>query len=301
MESTRRATGSPWPISEEDAPSCDLSPTVKFRATGLKLGLFGRPVSHSYSPRLFSILARLLKRKIRYEAREVENGGFATAVERARQAGWRGANVTIPFKGEAACLAGGLTPVARALQVVNTLRFGRETTGHNTDAEGLRDALKRAGVGVGGKDALIFGAGGAARAAGWALARNGARSVRFTARTALTAKKCVLDLAPTFPGTSFSSGGPRNADIWINATPLGLKGYPDISPAPSSLRAPETAVDLVYGKKTAFQRQAAALGANVFNGAAMLVFQALRAWEFWDKPLGGRRVLLAEKLIKELS
>ncbi len=266
----------------------------------MKLGLFGRPVGHSSSPRLFAILGRLLKRPISYDAVEVNNGGFAAAVERACQAGWRGANVTIPFKGDAARLAIRLTPEARLLGAVNTLRFGRELTGHNTDAEGLRDALKRAGVKARGKEALIFGAGGAARAAAWALARDGARRVRFTARTAATAKKCVLDLAPSFPGTSFSWGGPRNADIWVNATPLGLKGYPDRSPAPTSLRAPEAAVDLVYGKKTAFQRHAAALGANVFDGAAMLVFQALRGWEFWDKPLGGRRVRLAEKIIKEL-
>ncbi|MEK7234951.1 MAG: hypothetical protein AAB268_14135 [Elusimicrobiota bacterium] len=186
---------------------------------------------------------------------------------------------------------------------MNALRFeGEKIVGHNTDAQGLRDALKHARVAAGGRDALIFGAGGAARAAGYALGKNGARTVRFTARTSLTAKKCARDLAPYFPKTSFSSGAPRNADIWINATPLGMQGCPDVSPAPRTLRAPVAAVDLVYGRKTAFQRHAQRLGARISDGSAMLVFQALRAFEFWDRPLGAaRRGALAEKLIKELS
>ncbi len=268
----------------------------------MKLGLLGSPVSHSKSPRIFSTLSRLLKRPIVYRAVEVKEGDFAAAVQRTRNQGWRGINVTIPFKLEAANYAARLTPAARVIGAVNVIRFGRDIIGHNTDAEGLRDALKFAGVVMSGKRALVFGAGGAARAAGWALARGGARSVRFTNRTASTAKGCVRDLAPTFPRTNFSSGAPRNADIWINATPLGLQGYPDVSPASKALRAPVAAVDLVYGKKTAFQRHAERMGALVTDGTPMLVFQALRAYEFWDRPFSAaRRAALAEKLIKELS
>ncbi len=268
----------------------------------MKLGLLGCPVGHSRSPKLFSILARLLKRKISYKAVAVAPGDFMAAALGARARGWRGVNVTIPFKIAAAAGADQLTPVARALGAVNTLRFDRTGMfGHNTDADGLGDALKYEKIILKGKEALIFGAGGAARAAAWALARNGARKVRFSGRTKLSANKCARDLAPTFPETSFSSGAPRNADIWINATPLGLSGYPDVSPAPASLRSPRSAVDLVYGRRTAFQREAGALGADVFDGTAMLVFQALRSFEFWDKPMGiRRRAHLAEMLIKEL-
>ncbi len=80
-----------------------------------------------------------------------------------------------------------------------------------------------------------------------------------------------------------------------------MKGFPDRSPAPKHLPSPEAAVDLVYGRRTAFQRDAAARGARVEDGAAMLVYQALRAWEFWDKPLGGRRrAALAGPLMKEV-
>jgi shikimate dehydrogenase len=268
----------------------------------MKLGLFGRPVSHSRSPRLFARLARLLGRPIEYAAIEAWPGELGAAAALAREQGWRGANVTVPLKEEAAEIADALTPAARALGAVNVLRFSAQTTtGHNTDGEGLRDALRRAKVTARGKDALVFGAGGAARAAGWALAKDGARGVRFSARTSARAKRAASDLQKTFSQTRFSSGAPTRADIWINATPLGMEGFPDRTPAPKSLADPEVAVDLVYGRRTAFQRDAAARGARVESGSSMLVYQALRAWEYWDKPLGAaKREKLAGPLIKEV-
>ena len=265
----------------------------------MKLGLFGRPVAHSRSPRIFARLGRLLKRPISYEAVLVSD--LPAAVKIARAAAWRGANVTAPLKEEAAALAGRLTPAARALGAANVLRFDREVVGHNTDAEGLRDALGRAGVKVRGKNALVFGAGGAARAAGWALARGGAKKVRFCARTRPRAKAAARTLSPYFSKTAFSAGAAVPADIWINATPLGMKGFPDRSPAPKNISSPEVAIDLVYGRRTAFQRDAAARGALVLDGASMLVHQALRAWEYWDKPLSARRrEALAGPLLKEV-
>ncbi|UPT73823.1 MAG: shikimate dehydrogenase [Elusimicrobiota bacterium] len=269
----------------------------------MKLGLFGRPVAHSFSPRLFARLARLLESPIEYAAVDVAPGALPEALASARARGWRGANVTIPYKLDAAALCARLTPQARVLGAVNVLRFEKSrVVGHNTDGEGLVDALKRAGVSVRGKRALVFGAGGAARAAAWALAKGGARSVRVSNRTASTARKLARDLAAAFPRTAFSAGRPNQADIWINATPLGQKGRPDLSPADAAPGAPAAAVDLVYGRRTPFQRQAAALGARVQDGGAMLVYQALRAWEFWDKPLGpARRARLAETLIKEIA
>lgn len=268
----------------------------------MRLGLFGHPVSHSRSPIIFRRLSRELGRPIDYKAVDVPPGELAYAVSSARRSGWRGANVTVPLKEEALALSSRLTPAAKAVGAVNALRFDAVVVGHNTDGEGLRDAMKRAGMKVRGSRALVFGAGGAARAAGYALAKDGAASVRFTARTAARARKTAADLAKHFSKTRFSAGAAAPAETWINATPLGMKGFPDRTPAPRSLPAPSFAVDLVYGRRTAFQRDSARRGARILDGAAMLAFQALRAWEFWDRPLGARRrAALAEVLIKEIS
>jgi shikimate dehydrogenase len=108
-------------------------------------------------------------------------------------------------------------------------------------------------------------------------------------------------LSPHFPKTRFSAGAAVAAQIWVNATPLGMKGFPDRTPAPHTLPAPEIAIDLVYGRTTAFQRDARARGARVSDGSSMLVFQALRAWEFWDRPLGAkRRAQFSVPLIEEV-
>jgi shikimate dehydrogenase len=263
----------------------------------VKLGLFGGEVAHSRSPAIFRRLSRMIVRKVEYRTVVVKPGALAAAVAKARAEGWRGANVTVPLKEEAFALAERLTPAARAVGAVNVLRFDKTIVGHNTDGEGLRDALRRAGIRARGKRALVFGAGGAARAAGWALGKNGARSVRFNARTTSRAKEAAEDLGRLFPRTTFSAGACAPSDIWINATPLGMKGRPDRSPAPERMTPPSAAMDLVYGRRTAFQRGTAAEG-----GEAMLAFQALRAFEFWGGPLGAkRRAALAEDLIKVIS
>ncbi len=253
----------------------------------MKLGLFGNPVKRSLSARIFA----LLDKSVVYEKVLVE-GSFPAAVAKARRAGWAGANVTIPFKSEAYALAERLTPAARAVGAVNVLKFGERLVGHNTDAEGLRDAFKHHNLRLKGKSVLILGAGGAARAAGWACGKDGARSVRFANRTPATAARCARELGRLFPRTAFSAGAPADADVWINATPSAL--------APKGLRPPLAAIDLVYGRATAFQRAADRLDARVCDGAAMLVHQALRAYEFWSKPLAGRAAL-ARRIIQEIS
>lgn len=257
----------------------------------MKLGLFGDPVSHSKSPVLFAALGKALGREIEYEAVRVD-GDFGAAVRAAAARGWSGANVTIPFKLEAAKLADGLTAEARGVGAVNVLRFGETTTGHNTDADGLRDALHDAGIAVAGKSVLILGAGGAARAAGWACGEEKAKSVRFVNRTAATADRLAQTLGAAFPATVWSAGDPAAAQVWINATPTGEAG---------GNGTPEAAIDLVYGRTTPFLEAAVAKGAVTADGTAMLVFQALRAWEYWDAPIGAERTNIARRLIQEIS
>ena len=123
-------------------------------------------------------------------------------------------------------------------------------------------------------DALVLAP--AARRAGWALARKA-----FGASGSRRGRRPARDARPETSGKFFRDGVFRGrliaAHLWVNATPLGMH-ISDRSPAPKSLPPPEAAIDLVYVRRTAFQRDASVRGARVEDGAPMPGFQALRAW-----------------------
>lgn len=266
-----------------------------------KLGLIGSPVGHSLSPVLFELLGRRLRRGLDYQAIEVKPGELGDTLRRLRGEGYMGLNVTIPHKESVIPYLDSLSAEARAIGAVNVIRLARDSVlGHNTDAAGFRDTLEEAGFEARGKDALIFGSGGGARAVGYALGRAGAREVRFVARKPEKAGRLVKELEGLFPKTNFFAGRPRPASILINATPLGMNGFPQMSPAPEGLSC-DMAFDLVYGKRTPFLAQALALGARTADGLGMLVFQALRSWEFWFGPMEpGRRKDVQRDILKKL-
>lgn len=265
----------------------------------LRLGLLGWPVGHSLSPRIFQSLGERLGVQLSYRAIPLPPSELCSEVESLAAEGYAGLNVTIPHKQAVMKCLDALTPEARQIGAVNAIAFsGGKSKGHNTDAAGFLDALAQAGFQI--DEAVVFGAGGAARAVGWALGSAKARSVRLCARRPQAAKRLAADLKKGFPRTDFSAGPAVEAVLWVNATPLGMEGFPDESPAAKAQC--RFAFDLVYGRKTAFLRQAQAAGAKTRDGLSMLVFQALRAWEFWRRPLGDRaRRRLAGELLREFA
>jgi shikimate dehydrogenase len=249
-----------------------------------------------------SELGRLTRRRIVYRACDVLPERLACAVELLRWSGMSGGNVTVPHKVAIVPLLDAITPEARLAGAVNTVRCheGR-LVGHNTDAAGFADALEDAGFKAAGKDCLIFGAGGAARAAACALGRLRARRVTVAARRPQTARVLARSMARKFPRTVFAAGRPGRADLAVNATPLGMSGCPDRSPAPAGWPGCLFAMDLVYGRRTAFQRQSLTRGAQVLGGSGMLAAQALRSWEFWFGPFAkGSRADIKSRLVERM-
>lgn len=265
-----------------------------------KAGLIGDPVAHSLSPFLFELLGRRLKHPVAYRALEVPRKDLGSTLKRFQEEGYLGLNVTIPHKEAIVPYLGSLSAEAKAIGAVNVIRFsGRASKGHNTDAAGFQDALEEAGFEARGKDVVVFGSGGAARAVGYALGKGGVRRVRFTARNQEKAKGLAKRLERLFPKTDFRAGPVARAEMWINATPLGMDGFPNRSPAPKDM-ACELAFDLVYGRLTPFLRQAPS-GTRAVDGLGMLVFQALRSWEFWFDPVAPeRRRSLGRGILKKL-
>ena len=186
--------------------------------------------------------------------------------------GYRGANVTIPHKLAAHDLADELTPAAAAIGAANTLSFedGR-VLADNTDAGGLLDAL---GEDLRGRRALVLGAGGAGRAAVWAL-RDAGAEVAVWNRTPERAR----DLATEMEVAHADRPG-RPADLLVNATALGLHGEDlpaQLEPEPAGV-----VLDLVYGDEpTALCRWAERHGARVVEGLEVLVRQGARSLERW--------------------
>ncbi len=213
-------------------------------------------------------------------------------VETARAlpaSGYRGANVTIPHKLAARELVDELTAAAEAIGAVNTLSFeGGRILGENTDAGGLIDAL---GTEAAGKRALVLGAGGAGRAAVYALQRAGA-DVLVWNRTAKRAEALVADLG----GRVVDRAEP--AEIVVNATSVGLRDpdatFKALPLQADSLGAGSCVVDMVYREGgTRLLEAARTRGADVVDGLEILIAQGAASFERWTGRAAPRQAMRA--------
>jgi len=246
-----------------------------------RYAVVGNPVAHSKSPWIHAEFARQTRQDMDYGRIEAPLDGFARTVDAFRAAGGRGANVTLPFKGEACAYATRLTERARAAQAVNTLRFeAGEAHGDNTDGIGLVSDLERnLGRAIAGKRVLLLGAGGAARGVLQPLLESGPAALRIANRTAARARQ----LAARFPGVqagSYEALAGAAFDLVINATSAGMSD--EAPPLPPGVFAPGAfAYEMIYGRDTPFLAMARAAGAATGDGLGMLVEQAAEAFLFW--------------------
>jgi shikimate dehydrogenase len=246
-------------------------------------GVLGFPVAHSRSPAMMTAAFSELGLDWRYVRLPVPPERFAETARALPGSGFRGANVTIPHKLAAHDLADERTPAAAAIGAANTLTFeeGRALA-DNTDAGGLIDAL---GEDPRGRRALVLGAGGAGRAAVWALREAGAE-VAVWNRTPERARALAAELA-----VDHAARPGRPADLLVNATALGLHG--EDLPALLDLEPVPVVIELVYGSEpTALTRWAEERGARVVDGLEVLVRQGARSLERWtgrDAPVDAMR------------
>jgi shikimate dehydrogenase len=278
----------------------------------LQLGLAGFPVEHSLSPRLHAAALRSTGLHGDYRLYPVPplpegENALRALLDRLQTGEIHGLNVTIPHKRAVISMLDELSPAAGAIGAANTLliRDGR-LAGDNTDAAGFwRDfcsLLESAGrVSLPGK-ALVLGAGGAARAAAYALA-DGGWQVVVAARdplqaAQLTADMSVLGLPGQFtviPFNRASLAAHSDASALINATPLGMQPAIETYPWPFDLALPPGAVvyDLVYRPvATRLVNMAWTSGLPARGGLGMLVEQAMLSFQLWSGQQPARSVLL---------
>jgi shikimate dehydrogenase len=247
-----------------------------------RLGVLGWPVAHSRSPAMHNAaLAAAGLRHWRYQLLPTAPELLAELVPALPEAGFGGANVTIPHKGAALALATAPTDRARAIGAANTLTFepGGEIVADNTDAPALVAALPWS---IAGRSALVLGAGGSARAAVWALLDAGAREVRLWNRSAARGRQLCDELGAVSLSAEPAADALR-ADVLVNCTSVGLDGSDPFDRLPlgaDDLAQYGCVVDLVYtATGTALVAAAQARGVPVVDGLELLVRQGALSFE----------------------
>lgn len=258
--------------------------------------LLGHPVAHSLSPAMHNAAFAALGLPHRYETRDVEPERLADVVDALHRDEVLGANVTIPHKEAALGLVDEVAAEARRIGAVNTIvRRSSRLVGDNTDGYGFARALAAGGVDVRGKDVLVLGAGGAARACVTALTH--ARSVLIAARglDRASALAAVVGL-PVRAMPWADARRTARIDVLVNATPVGLHGE-DLLADFSFTELPRAVIDLVPTRtETPLVRRAReAQDVRVIDGLSMLLHQAARSFTLWtgrEAPLAVMRAAL---------
>ena len=258
--------------------------------------MIGWPVAHSLSPAIHNAAARALGLDLVYVPLPVLPELVGEAVRGLAALGFLGANVTVPHKQAVMPFLDELDATALAIGAVNTIQVvqadGLSLRGANTDAAGLIADLQEHGVVVEDRDTLILGAGGAARAAAFALAQQGGR-IHLLARREEQAAGVATALQPhlarevVFPHHSDELTrlvGRVQAPLIVNATPLGMEPNAAASPWPGDLAFPAGSFvyDMVYQpRETKLLSQARTEGCPGANGLGMLLQQGALAFELW--------------------
>jgi len=239
-----------------------------------KYGLIGFPLSHTFSPGYFK--NKFEEENIldcSYHAFELDS--IEKVKDLLKDELINGLNVTIPYKESVMQYLDELSPEAKEISAVNTIKFeDGKTVGYNTDVMGFEDSLLELLEGKTIDKALILGSGGAAKAVGYVL-----RKQEIEYKVVSRSDKGDINYADLV-------GNLHNYQLVINTSPLGM--YPNEDTCP---QIPYTEItdhhfffDLIYNpEKTLFLVQAEAKGAKIMNGHRMLILQAEKSWEIWNR------------------
>ena len=262
-----------------------------------RYAVIGNPIAHSKSPLIHLMFAEQTGQDISYEAIKAPLDGFAATVERLRKEGYKGCNVTVPFKFEAFRISNNVSnevidavDSSHEADAINTLDFrNNEITGYNTDGTGLvNDIQQNINIPLKNKRILLIGAGGAAAGVLHPLLESSRAQLVIYNRTlekATSLKKTVEQHANfrhfSVKAIAFGKLGKEQFDVVINATSAGLTNSE--IPLPETIFAPGAlAYDMMYGRETPFMKFAHEHGAAVVSdGLGMLVEQAAEAFYIW--------------------
>jgi len=261
--------------------------------TEYRFGLIGRNIGYSKSASIFQAALDLLGTPGEFVNYDLEPGTFDAEFSALLQSGVDGFSVTIPYKQKVIAHLDELHPVASALDAVNSIALhDRRTIGFNTDRDGFAYPLRPYSDRLKHARAVVYGYGGSAKAAIYALysefelsefvvvGRDPAKLRAFADSLRKLLPKLSLDLCPMPERRSIDR---ERIEILVNCTPVGGWNDPDSSLFGESFRWPNRKIyyDLNYNKGNKIVEAARDSGQIAINGSAMLVAQALRSLQIW--------------------
>ena len=220
-------------------------------------GVIGDPVSHTLSPAMHNAAFASLDLDYAYLAFQVKSAELCAAIEGMKALRLRGLNITIPHKVSVVQFLDELDPLALDIGAVNTIvNIEGKLKGYNTDAGGFLQSLLAAGLDPKGKKTALLGAGGAARAIGFALAHSGAKITVLNRKEELDwavnlARSLSLAKGEEVRALELNTINLRaalaHASLLVNATSVGMAPAAGETPVPAHLLQPELMVfDVVY-------------------------------------------------------
>lgn len=261
--------------------------------------VIGDPIAHSKSPVIHNFWLKKLGIDAEYRACRVGQAELGDYLrERREDTSWLGCNLTMPLKEAVIPLLDTITRSAGQIGAVNTVRRDDEGKlhGRNTDVHGIWRCLDQ--VELQGKRALLIGAGGAGRAAAYALRRYEGLKVSVMNRSREKTDQILADFR--LDGAALALGSIPDVDLVVNASALGMAHAPWPDLDLSALPPNATIFDMVYSPlQTDLLREAKALGMNVIDGLSMLVWQASEAFGVFFRQAhpGGAETELRELLL----
>ncbi|NLN05109.1 MAG: shikimate dehydrogenase [Clostridiaceae bacterium] len=271
-------------------------------------GLIGHPVKHSLSPLIQNTLSIVMGLNNVYLCFDTPPGQLEKKVTSLIGVGVEGFNVTMPHKEEVIKYIDELSESALYVNAVNTVFVDKGIAkGFNTDCEGFVRSLKENfGYGVEGDSVLMLGAGGAAKAIAVGLLQDGCKKLYIQNRTLKRAKD-LKDSLPDFSDRIEVVEDikliPEDVDVIVNTTSVGMHGELE-GKSPLSdgyeFNKNQRVVDIIYSPpETLLLKKAREKGASTLNGYSMLFWQAVIAFEIWNKVKVGRDEL--DEILKILK
>ena len=253
-----------------------------------RAGVIGNPISHSLSPKLHGHWLRRYGIDGSYDALQVTEDSLERTLRSLPAQGYVGVNVTLPHKVAVLQIADQLTDRATLIGAANTLTFKDDGRifADNTDGYGFLENLRQGAPGWDAKSgpAVVFGAGGAARAVIVSLIEAGVPEIILTNRTRPKAESLRADFGARIRIVDWVQAGSvlSDAATLVNTTSLGMKGGQEFRVPLDGLRSGTVVTDIVYTPlRTKFLDVAAEKGCVTVDGLGMLLHQGVPGFERW--------------------